>query len=268
MSETTTTPCPTNSEATRDKDGFCTAHGNDCADFAQSQRAERTVTAYLSDGRHIDVPHTAAKDWALEAAELDTTIGLADWYTDQGDERQDEIQGTIDDSPRCDHQHRGDGIETVRVVNASQAGDYDRTLPHASAWVCTNRACILDALAWVERATGEPAIWLDQAGVKHTTLAPATSALEFPLGQAAAESLMDENGFATFTIALDKWAFLNAAANTHEERIIEDFVHEQVLSFGYTYDSRAEPVAIDGDLITLKYTTNIAEALKMEKEVS
>jgi hypothetical protein len=270
MSEIIVT-CATNADATVDKDGFCTAHGNDCADYAQSLRAGRTVKAYLSDGSHIKVPRRDAVKWGREAAELDTTMGLGDWYTDEGNERQNEIQGKPKDDPRCDHLHQEDtpaDIKRARVTNASQADGYDASRNHASAWVCSAPACILDGLAWVQRATGETAVWIDEAGVKHTALPQAVSDLEFPLDQAAATLLMDENGFATFTIALDKWAFLNAAASAHKERIIEDFVHEQVLSFGYTYDSRAEPVAIDGESIIVAYTTNVAEALKMEQEVS
>lgn len=32
--------CPTEPSAARDQDGFCTVHGNDCADYAMSRRAE------------------------------------------------------------------------------------------------------------------------------------------------------------------------------------------------------------------------------------
>jgi hypothetical protein len=237
---------------------------------------ERTTTAYLSDGRHIDVPLRDADEWARQAAERDTTLGLADWYTDQGDEHQDEIQGKGVDDPRCEHLHQGPhNLKRILVVNTSQAGTYDPAHSHAAASVCGARACILDAMAWVERATGERAVWIegdDEGQLKHTVPpredVTVEAGLEYPLDQATAESLIDEEGFATFTIALDKDSFLYAVANSDDftDRSVEDFVHEQVLAFGFTIDSRAEAVAIDGEIITIEYTTNVAEALKMEQQ--
>lgn len=114
----------------------------------------KTTTAYLADGRHVDVPKDAVRDWQYEVRNGDTTDSLAAWYTEDGDEHQDEIQGTADDNPRCDHDET-----SHRIVNESQTGDYDKDKPMRMARVCHRRACILDALAWVERGTGEPAAW-------------------------------------------------------------------------------------------------------------
>lgn len=68
-----------------------------------------------------------------------------------------------EDWVRCDHR----GVPSVRVANASQAAEYNGDLPHAAATVCASRACILDALAWVERQTGEHGVWIDAAGLTH-----------------------------------------------------------------------------------------------------
>lgn len=113
------------------------------------------TTAYLDDGRHVDVPASAVSDWQYEVQNLDTTIGLAAWYTEHGEENTDEIQGAADDDTRCDHDEH-----SHRVVNESQTGDGIRKdKPLAMTRVCHRRACILDALAWVERNTGERAAW-------------------------------------------------------------------------------------------------------------
>lgn len=113
------------------------------------------TTAYLDDGRHVDVPAHAVLDWQYEVRDLNTTLGLADWYTDQGDQNLDEIQGSADDDTRCDHDEY-----SHRVVNESQTGDgIKKDKPLTMTRVCHRRACILDAMAWVERNTGERAAW-------------------------------------------------------------------------------------------------------------
>ena len=113
-----------------------------------------STTAYLHDGRHIEVPEESVEAWRDEVRSHDTKLGLADWYTDQGDEHLDEIQGHADDDTRCDH-----GERTHRVANESQTGEYQKDKPYAAARVCHRRSCVLDALAWVERLTGEAAAW-------------------------------------------------------------------------------------------------------------
>jgi hypothetical protein len=113
-----------------------------------------STTAYLDDGRHVDVPASAVRDWQYEVQNLDTTLGLADWYTDQGEENTDEIQGSADDDTRCYHDEL-----SHRVTNESQTGEFRKDKPCAMVRVCHRRACILDAMAWVERSTGERAAW-------------------------------------------------------------------------------------------------------------
>lgn len=232
------------------------------------------TTAYLSDGRHIDVPTQDARDWALEASMLDTTISLADWYTDQGDEHQDELQGKAADDPRCDHLYGAEPtieLARVRVVNASQAGDYDPDRSHASTWVCGARVCVLDALAWVERTTGEAAVWVTNASAAVHTLAPTSdlnepAELVFPISPENAAEMMDKDGFVSVLISVDKELFLEHVMGTCQELIVEDFVHDKAFSFGSTYNSKAEPVGVDGENFIVKYTTGIAEALAQHKE--
>ena len=112
-----------------------------------------STTAYLHDGRYIEVPDDIVDDWVSEVRNRDTTRGLADWYIDD-EEHEAEILGTADDDTRCDHDER-----THRVANESQTGEYQKDRPFAAARICHRRACVLDALAWVERLTGEPAAW-------------------------------------------------------------------------------------------------------------
>jgi hypothetical protein len=222
-----------------------------------------STTAYFEDGRHVDVPHNSVIDWKYAVANDDDTNGLADWYTDGGDENLDEIQGTANDDPRC--QNEG---SIVRVVNATQAAVYTPGLPHASAWTCGKRACVLDAMAWVERATGDTAVWLSADEQVHT-VPPRTdfgaTAPEYPLNAEAAAALMDEDGFAIFTIELDKNTFFEALGNSHIDTEDDtcEFLHDKVLSFGATYDSNFEAVAIDGEIVTVEYTTNVQVALGM-----
>ncbi|MFF2053788.1 hypothetical protein ACFVU2_19445 [Leifsonia sp. NPDC058194] len=123
----------------------------------------QTITAYLADGRHVEVPESVARDWAHETQDLTTTDCLADWYLQDG-ENDDEITGVAEDDPRCDHD-RSSG--DVIVTNASQANGYDKTRPIASTRVCPTRTCILDALAWVERTTGEHGVWIGDDRRQH-----------------------------------------------------------------------------------------------------
>lgn len=114
-----------------------------------------STTAYLFDGRQVDVPASAVLDWQYEVRNGDTTRSLADWYTEDGEENQDEIRGSAYDDTRCDHDEL-----SHRVVNESQIGDgVVKDKPLTMARVCHRRPCILDALAYVERSTGEPAAW-------------------------------------------------------------------------------------------------------------
>jgi len=232
-----------------------------------------TTTAYLADGRHVDVPAQDAKAWAFEASELGTTIGLADWYTEQGDEHQDEIMGTIGDGPRCRHLQATGAPATLKryqVVNEPQSVEYKPNETIASAIVCNARSCILDGLAWVERTTGERAVWIDAKNVTHSlpTLGGFSSdpISEYPLDASAAEMLMGEDGFGTFTLQIDKNTFFDSIRNsrpdTEDETMI--LIHNEVLSFGAPiYDSSFDAVAIDGETITIEYTTNIDTTLEI-----
>lgn len=115
--------------------------------------SRNTTTAYLPDGRSVDVPDDEAEDWRYEVKDGNTTLGLADWYTDQGDDHQDEIRGEADDDTRCDHREM-----TYRVYSESQIGPNPSQTGRMTR-VCHRRACILDAMAWVERGQGGPAAW-------------------------------------------------------------------------------------------------------------
>ena len=54
--------------------------------------------------------------------------------------------------PRCNHDR-----DVVIVTNQPDRHDSRRTL--LMAWVCGTQACVIDAMAWVESFTGEPAYW-------------------------------------------------------------------------------------------------------------
>ncbi|MCI4659691.1 hypothetical protein [Cryobacterium zhongshanensis] len=233
-----------------------------------------STTAYLPDGRHVDVPEQAARDWARDAGQLDTTIGLADWYTDQGDDNQDEIHGTADDEPRCQHLYEDEpktNLTRIRVVNASQSDAYDPDCAMASTWVCGARTCILDAMAWVERATGERAVWLDAVTADLHTLAPmsdlnGSSAPVFPISPEAAAAMMDEKGCVSVIISIDRGTFLEHVTGTRQDRIVEDFVHEKAFAFGATSAGTAVPIGVDGETFIIEYRTCIADALAMHEE--
>ncbi|MDF2046212.1 hypothetical protein P2P98_08580 [Microbacterium sp. Kw_RZR3] len=57
-----------------------------------------------------------------------------------------------EDNPRCER-------PSLDVIVTNQPGEYDRSRSHASAWVCSDVACVIDAMAWVTRYTKEPAWW-------------------------------------------------------------------------------------------------------------
>ena len=63
---------------------------------------------------------------------------------------------TVHDDPACDH------LEMQRRVTNLPDGEDFRSRPaHRSVWVCDSRPCVLDAMAWVERGTGDTAIIYD-----------------------------------------------------------------------------------------------------------
>lgn len=57
------------------------------------------------------------------------------------------------DEPRCNHLR-----QVHRVTNLADGWPLMPREPHASAWVCEKRPCVLDAMAWVERLTEQPAL--------------------------------------------------------------------------------------------------------------
>lgn len=113
------------------------------------------TTAFFPDGRYVEVPAEDVADWQYEVANLDTHLGLADWHIQYGDPDAP-IEGTAEEWPRCEHDEKH-GPDSVLVTN--QPGDYDQDRPHHAARVCPTRHCILEAMAWVERGTGEQAHW-------------------------------------------------------------------------------------------------------------
>ena len=56
------------------------------------------------------------------------------------------------DEPRCNHTP---GF--IHMVTNQPQEVFDKSRGIRSVWVCGQRACVLDAMAWVERGTGEAA---------------------------------------------------------------------------------------------------------------
>lgn len=226
------------------------------------------TTAYLADGRSVEVPEDAVKDWQYLVQNSDTTLGLADWYTEQGDEHQDEIEGEPHDHPRCDHDDR-----TVRVTNMSQRESYDRARPHASAWVCARRACVLDAMAWVEHSTNEQAVWQEHgkdAWHAAPPLAEEDAALLVaePLSANDPRISPDESGQQSFVVFVDTNALADAYASRDPYWDHHDIVHAKALAFGSPYGSTVEVLSTDpmSGTSAVRYTTGVAEALEQHNE--
>jgi hypothetical protein len=57
-----------------------------------------------------------------------------------------------DDWTACDH-------HASAVIVTNQPGAYVSTRSHRSTWVCDRPECVLDAMAWVRRGTGEKPWW-------------------------------------------------------------------------------------------------------------
>lgn len=62
------------------------------------------------------------------------------------------------DDPRCKHRE-----SSRRVTSLPDEVKWEPGMPMRSVWVCEDRACVLDAMAWVERGTGLPAIIYDNS---------------------------------------------------------------------------------------------------------
>lgn len=59
---------------------------------------------------------------------------------------------TKPDNPRCER-------NSLDVIVTNQPEAFDKTRSHRSTWVCSKPECVLDAMAWVTRGTGEKAWW-------------------------------------------------------------------------------------------------------------
>lgn len=225
------------------------------------------ITAYLWDGRSVDVPRTAYEDWKYEAGQGDTHLGLGDWYTKSGDEHRDEIEGKPDDDPRCDHGNEGD---SVVVTNWSQADAFDSSRSHASARVCGQRACVLDAMAWVERSTGEHAVWIRDADPEKTQHATAPLHARqtpgLPLGRETAAALVLDEGYASLLLEVPIDEMMQAASSRNEDYLLWDFLHERAFDFGATCDSSYVILAVQDDTFLVQYSTNVAEIIKQSEE--
>lgn len=53
------------------------------------------------------------------------------------------------DDPRCNHTEH-----ETRVTSLSDDQEWKTGMGMRAVWVCRRRACILDAMAWVERGSG------------------------------------------------------------------------------------------------------------------
>lgn len=218
-----------------------------------------TVTATLADGRTVAVPRLTAEDWAIEASDLTTTDSLGDWFVADG-ENDELITGTRDDNSWCDHYRPGYDGKTVRVTNVSQARGFVQDAPMLSVRVCASRGCILDAMGWVERGTGEASVWInDEEKSIHTVppLAGDVLIVSNPLSEDEVRPLLDKQGFVTVRLELDLDTFMAALAGGDEY----DLAHERTVDFGVTNDSSLTPVSIDKNTITVEYATNIAAIL-------
>lgn len=54
--------------------------------------------------------------------------------------------------PRCTHRPKAN-----RVTNLPDEIKWEPGMEHMSSWICDRRPCVLEAMACVERVTGEPA---------------------------------------------------------------------------------------------------------------
>lgn len=77
------------------------------------------------------------------------------------------------DDTSCNHGHGYAGLD---VIVTNQPDEYDSSRPHRSVWVCKSRECVLDAMAWVLRGTGEKPWWREgTAGAFHDEIYGATA---------------------------------------------------------------------------------------------
>ena len=74
------------------------------------------------------------------------------------------------DEAKCNHPDR------MQVIVTNQPDAYDKTRSHASTWVCADPACVVDAMGWVMRFTGEKAWWrIGVDGVWRESMYPSAS---------------------------------------------------------------------------------------------
>jgi len=78
-----------------------------------------------------------------------------------------------------------------------------------------------------------------------------------------ASELMDDNGYLTVVLAIDKDSYLehHAYSSTEGADTHEDLVHSAVFDFGLPHDSTTEILAVQGDDFIVSYTTYVAEHL-------
>ncbi|MFT4471379.1 hypothetical protein ACMX2H_15865 [Arthrobacter sulfonylureivorans] len=69
-----------------------------------------------------------------------------------------------DDDLPCPHEHH----ERAGIVT-NQPGGYDPGRAHAAVTTCGRPECRAASMAWVQKATGEPATYISDASRKETT---------------------------------------------------------------------------------------------------
>lgn len=223
----------------------------------------------LHEGDHPLCPNCGSEQTDVIEDLLDIEPTTAECH-DCGHEWTDEKQKSDDDDdfPRCEHKPTA-----IEVRNLSQIPSLSSTLPMAMSLVCSQRCCILDAMAWAERTTGERAMWrLKSENSDQTWHAVPpwwgvdAELPEYPLNRDAARPLMDDEGYAEFVIEVPLALLFEAAASNSDDWIVEDALHERALSFGSTYDSRWRILSAEGETAVIEYSTNVAEALAQYQE--
>lgn len=226
-----------------------------------------TTTAWMHDGRKVEVPEIDVTAWQYEVADRSTHAGLADWYTQGGDEHLEAISGEPEDGARCAIDH----VRTVRVVNAAQAEQFSFDAPHASVRVCAERACVLDAMAYIQRCvpddrpvwtadpegSGQRPVFHDRAPLPEERLL-IRAGVQTPLSVEALRERTDEHGVVDVMLVYEDFDL----AGVTDWSSFEDLVHEQAIGAGHPEEPSLSVVQTDrgGRDLIIRYRTKLATA--------
>ncbi len=219
-----------------------------------------STTAFLTDGRRIEVPEGKVAEWSYEARNNTTHLGLADWYTSQGGGHQNMIEGTAQDGRMPIH-IPNDQLGRIMLSFVCERPDEEADECSGTAWV--------DPTFFEE--AGEPLCGCGNDMVVDTARIDPVVQWEtpgLPLDLQSASEMADDNHRVTVRVSADIDEYLEAyaAGKTYGACNEYDMLHNLAFSdFGRTADE-ATVRGADANSLFIEYAVDLTALLVADTE--